>query len=877
MTSVILRALASAWLVLSLAATSFAQDQQSLGLTGHLRHPSIASRTGLQSQLDHAVASHSRLATLSYRAGVRGVVEVRVYVRGGNFWRLEQEWVEPLPTLDSSSDLRLNGDRLALIVSESDSGPLAVTVRFYERRSGVWQATGTIGVAAPEGRLYSNYSASSLGPATLALALEHTYNADPCPQHSPPCVPPRPDKIELVAITHQGDAWAIGPRIDIDHEVTKLNAMAARGNRIAVGQPGATTVGQPDGAVRVFEVGTTWSAVQTLTPPTGVRADGGCFGCAIAWDGDKLVVGDYEREQVWVYREQAGNWVLPAMGHVLSSPGGAVGGDFGTDVAVLGDRILVGEPDRHVGTASVGGVVPFHLVEGTWQHGSVWEDGDGIPDRYGSSVLIGQGFGGASDTIELAEERAPIITRQIDLRVPAIGGDWITDLALSSPDGVLRDAFGGHLAVDGPNRLLVSAPGSENALNLPHGRVYYYERVGGRWERRGELPVPPEFDQQATFSGHRLGHAVALRGNLAMVAAPGYDHPQHGDDIGAVFVYERAQGIWQLRERILAPAPQAGAQFGSAVVFDRLASDRVVISAPLEDLAAPPQRDTGRAYLYRFADNQWRLQRTVEPPLSVFASGERMGATPTSMVLIGHRLYIAAIEHSTSGWPAAGSVRIYRELPDRFDLEHELSQAFVEPFSYFGTAIATDSTDPDIATLYIGAPRATGLGVGVGRSGTVTRAQCSLDSNQRMTCTRQTLPTPPGLRDGDWYGYFVDTRYGSVLASAALAPLVSGSQTYSQHGALYLLKSDGAFIQRLVPPLMESAGPTRFGDHAVVLSGDAQSGIGEIAVGAPRNPDRLEAIQQGTYWVSAGRVWFFDAVQVFSDGFEPAATASPAE
>jgi hypothetical protein len=146
-----------------------------------------------------------------------------------------------------------------------------------------------------------------------------------------------------------------------------------------------------------------------------------------------------------------------------------------------------------------------------------------------------------------------------------------------------------------------------------------------------------------------------------------------------------------------------------------------------------------------------------------------------------------------------------------------------------------------------------------------------------MTCTRQTLPNPAGLRDGDWYGYFVDAQHGSVLASAVLAPLVDGGQTYPQHGALYLLKPDGALVQRLVPPLMETTGPTRFGDHAVVLSGDAQTGIGEIAVGAPRNPDRLEANAQSNFWISAGRVWFFDSVRLFSDGFEGANTAAPIE
>ncbi len=843
-------------LLLTFAAlsASFAWAQQAqLNLAGSLRHPATSSTSGFRSEQIAAVAAGNRLATLSALPG-SFEVQARVYARIGGVWRLEAQWAIPNPT-GGDVEIELYEDTFAVSTRERPDS-FGVLVRLYTRTAAGWQSTQTLSVpAAVSDASGTQIRASALSNDLLALAIRYpqgnngSYN-------------------EIVAVVRNGSRWSLGPRAEInDLSDTAPNSMAASGRRVAIGFP-AQNAGL--GVTTILELGTDWQPHSELRLPaevirTDTQIEGGppgCFGCALAWDGERLAVGDESRERAWVYREQDGAWQVPA-GHTLEKPANT--GDlskFGSSVALRGDMLLVGHPNRQVDTTVIGGAVAFRLVNGVWQRSTTLADLDNQPDDYGRQVVIGDGFVGVSDTGVITGDFGPRDVPQIDLRSFPQQGFWTRELILSSPDGVARDFFGGQVAADGPDRLLVSAPGAENALNLQHGRIFYYERRAEQWVLSGELPTPPEFDEQPAGDGHLLGQPIVLRGNIAMVAATGYDHPVHGRDIGAVFVYEFALGQWQIRQRILAPTPQAGAQFGSSVVFDRIDANRVVIAAHLEDVAGRAA-DTGRAYLYRFESDRWQLQQRIEPP--VFATaGERMGSLPASMVLIGHRLYISSWGFSASGTPFSGIVRVYRDLDSGPTLDYEIYPQVPNDFGYFGTSIATESTTPDSAVLYVGAPQAKQNDV---RTGSLTRVSCFRDIIAGFSCTQQTLPNPSGVREGDWYGFFVDARFGSVLASAALASSVD--QPFPQLGASYLLHPGTNTVQRLAPPPPDFPAPTRFGDHAAILSGDTNTGVHQIVVAAPRYFDRVDVAGYYPEAAASGRVWFYDAAdRVFRDGFE---------
>jgi hypothetical protein len=67
-----------------------------------------------------------------------------------------------------------------------------------------------------------------------------------------------------------------------------------------------------------------------------------------------------------------------------------------------------------------------------------------------------------------------------------------------------------------------------------------FERVGGTWTQTARLarvPVANEQDFQA-----RAGRSVAVRGEIVLVGAPGYDTQPGTTGRGAAFVYRRGPG-----------------------------------------------------------------------------------------------------------------------------------------------------------------------------------------------------------------------------------------------------------------------------------------------------------------------------------------------
>ncbi len=139
-------------------------------------------------------------------------------------------------------------------------------------------------------------------------------------------------------------------------------------NTIAVGSPGRAISGTQSGAVELFDytVGSGWLQTQELSPASG--SSGQQFGFSIDLDMDTLVVGSpaysFDSGAAYVFRRTAGVWAPDGM---LIASDSAWGNRFGYDVAVSGDRILVGAPYQDPGGYWNRGVVyVFERSAGVW-------------------------------------------------------------------------------------------------------------------------------------------------------------------------------------------------------------------------------------------------------------------------------------------------------------------------------------------------------------------------------------------------------------------------------------------------------------------------------------------------------------------------------
>ncbi|MFT5430940.1 MAG: hypothetical protein ACI9OJ_001619 [Myxococcota bacterium] len=255
-----------------------------------------------------------------------------------------------------------------------------------------------------------------------------------------------------------------------------------------VGAYGNDDMGDDSGSAYVFEyVSGAWVEVAKLLAPDG-GADNR-FGGAVSVSGDTAVVGS--NIGAYVFERMPGlGWIFVDK---LTPASGAV--------AISGDHILTG------GHA-------FERIGQVWTDaGSLTASGDS--DQFGYSISISgdravigayaaDDFGGNSGAAYVFAWN---------------GTAWVEDQRLLASGGVAGDVFGLSVSIS-EERLVVGAPNRSSQT----GAAYIFDWDGIEWDQVSRL------EASDGAGGHRLGYAVALRGDDAIIGAH-----QNGD--GAAYAY----------------------------------------------------------------------------------------------------------------------------------------------------------------------------------------------------------------------------------------------------------------------------------------------------------------------------------------------------
>jgi len=315
------------------------------------------------------------------------------------------------------------------------------------------------------------------------------------------------------------------------------------------------------------------------------------FGAAIAFDGDTLVVGatgqassiggvnpqQFDEQApasgaVYVFTRVGDAWQQQAM---LKAPHPDTFDGFGFAVALEGDLLAVGagsessaDPringDQLNNDASLAGAVyVFRRTAGQWAQEAYLKAANAeAGDEFGWSVAVSNG-------------------------VVAVG-------AVRESSGI--GTYGAS-----------TAPSDNSAASS--GAVYLFERIALEWKQTDYIKAV-----QPT-SGARFGSALALAGDLLVVGAPWDASNAQGigstaggsgaDKSGAVHVYRRAGGVWNLEAYIKASDAAAGDEFGDSLA---LRDDLLVVGAALNDLTTPDSvvLDVGAAYVLSKSSGTWR-------------------------------------------------------------------------------------------------------------------------------------------------------------------------------------------------------------------------------------------------------------------------------
>ncbi|NNC98688.1 MAG: hypothetical protein HKN85_00760, partial [Gammaproteobacteria bacterium] len=380
---------------------------------------------------------------------------------------------------------------------------------------------------------------------------------------------------------HAG-AWSISARLESPSPGDEQfgDSVAMDGAMLAVGapldhQPGAFR----SGSVYVFRrTGPAWNHIQTLSSPAPQQA-WEAFGTAVALDGDHLIVGAPDRDQggivdagaAFVYHWNGAAFVLT---DALAVPAPGQSDKFGARVEVEEDTAAVSALRRDTRAGEdAGAVYVYHQEPAGFSLSQTLTASDGSEDDlFGSGIALFEQNDGARRLVVGAEGKsvggADSAGAAYVFDAPP-AGVFSETVKLLASDGAAGDIFGTDVEVEG-NIIIVGAGGEDN-LEIDAGAAYAYILSGGIWNEEAKL-TNSTADMQSF-----LGSAVGLGLGHAFAGATGEEIGPLLSDTGTVQVFARpAQGPWEFHQALSAAGTETGDSYGRGLVID---ADRIIASA----------------------------------------------------------------------------------------------------------------------------------------------------------------------------------------------------------------------------------------------------------------------------------------------------------
>lgn len=184
---------------------------------------------------------------------------------------------------------------------------------------------------------------------------------------------------------------------------------------------------------------------------------------------------------------------------------------------------------------------------------------------------------------------------------------WSETAAVELADAEDRDQFGVGVAIDGDLAIvgawLVDDNTSSGAKTGDEGAAYIYERINGVWALKDKLVASDRHANQG------FGNYVAIAGNVALVGATA--GTTHGiGNAGAAYFFEDDGSGWKEVQKVSSPMLEPDGRFGSAVALSNK-GDRAIIGAPRETVCDGIER-AGAAYTYtRNSSGHWQLVQRI--------------------------------------------------------------------------------------------------------------------------------------------------------------------------------------------------------------------------------------------------------------------------
>jgi len=293
-------------------------------------------------------------------------------------------------------------------------------------------------------------------------------------------------------------------------------------------------------------------------------------------------------------------------------------------------------------------------------------------------------------------------------------GSWGLQAVLSSnTDDGLAGGFGSDISLAASGNTLAIGANRENT-------VYVFERIDESWQQQDLLQASNNSD------GILFGHSVSLNadGNKLAVgaigersAATGVNGDQNDNSLslaGAVYMFERADGVWQQESYLKASNTDSGDQFGSAVSLS-LDGNTLAVSAPSEQSAASGVdgdrndnsiNESGAVYVFVRPDGVWQQQAYLKA--SNADEGDMFGET-IAISANGNTLVVGApledsgstgvngTENNDPFFLDTGSVYAFQRADGQWEQEAYIKASNTQQSAQFGRVVSLSANGETIA------------------------------------------------------------------------------------------------------------------------------------------------------------------------------------
>ena len=521
------------------------------------------------------------------------------------------------------------------------------------------------------------------------------------------------------------------------------SALAISGDTAVVGVPSDDVTFVDQGSAYVFvRSGTSWSLQQKLTILGGFANDH--LGSSVAISGDTVVVGIPNRESrgnksqgiAVVFVRSNAAWSFQAE---LIPNDGAANDGFGTAVAISGDTVTVGAPNHRVGTkANQGTAYVFTRAGNQWAQQQMLFANDGeADDRFGYAVsLSGEtlAVGAPFDSTGKNENQgsAYIFTRS--------GTVWTQRQKLLADDGAIFDRFGATLALGGET-LVVGAPNNASDArfaNTGQGAAYVFIHANNQWTQQQKLVA----SDGAAFDA--FGTSVAVSGDVIAIGAP-FDDFGASINQGTVYVFARNGSTWTQQRLLTGEDSAPNDSFGAAVA---LSGATLLTGAVVSDIGT--QANQGAAYVFAINATPYAQQTPFTPDANT--AGNWFG---TAIAVSGDTVAVGAPRETVGTNAGQGAVYMFVRNGASWRLQNKLRDIFKQPGEHFGAALALSGD-----TVVIGAP-------GWRNSQTnLTTGGVFIYFRLNGEWRNPNFLTPNDGRAGDGFGTAVDFSGNTLVAGA---------------------------------------------------------------------------------------------------------------